>query len=291
MKIAVLILAHKNPEQIKRLVGRLQHPAIKVFIHADKKSSLSKYPFAADISFIKKNVAVYWGDFSPIQATLNGMKEISATLSQFDFFILLSGQDYPIKSLEKLLYFLEENRNKEFINYNSISKEGWEKGMPRYQYYHYRKNKNIPGWFFFAGLRAFMKIFGLKRKPPLPIWGGSQWFTISQKAFSYILNYIDNNPAYISFMKKCNFTDEMFFQTILLNSPLKDNCINNNLRYIDWNKNSAQKIRSPKILGMEDWNAIRNSDAFFARKFDPAVSNEILDKIDKELLQTNQPQV
>lgn len=291
MTIAVLILAHKNPEQIKRLVNRLQHPAIKVFIHADKKSGLAKATFDSDLSLIKNSAAVYWGDFSPVQATLNGMKEISEALKQFDFFILLSGQDYPIKSLEKLVHFLEKNKNKEFIDHRPISKEGWEKAMGRYQYYHYRRNKNVAKWAFFKGVKLLMKISGIKRKPPFPIWGGSQWFTISFNAFSYILDYAKRNPGYLSFMKRCNFTDEMFFQTILLNSIFKDNCVNNNLRYIDWNESSVKKVRNPKVLSMEDWNAIRNSKAFFARKFDTNIDKEILDKIDSSYQTYKQPPV
>lgn len=281
MKIAVLILTHKNAEQAERLANRLQHPDVSVFIHADKKSILSKYSFASYVSLIKDNVSVFWGDFSPVQATLNSMKEIKEKAEKFDYFILLSGQDYPIKPIENLLQFLEENKHKEFINYYPVSKEGWKAAMGRYEYFHYRRNKNILYWSFFAGLRLLMKAFGLKRKPPVPVWAGSQWFNISNGAFIYILDYILKHPGYIHFMKLCNFTDEMFFQTILLNSPFKNNCVNDNLRYIKWNENFSEKIRSPKVLRTEDRIAIQQSEAFFARKFDMDIDKEILDKLDQ----------
>lgn len=284
MKLAILLLTHKNPEQVQRLIKRLQHPSIKIFLHADKKSEWDKNIFPSEITVVEENVRVYWGDFSPVQATLNGMKSIQQSQYHFDYFILLSGQDYPIKSINTLLYFLEANKGKEFIGHSPLSKEGWSKAMSRYQYYHYRKNKNKIAWFFYTMLRTFMKLTGLKRKPPIPIWGGSQWFTITKNAFDYILSYTEEHPEFISFMKKSNFTDELFFQTLLMNSPYKNDCINDNLRYIDWDAQPGKKVSSPKTLTMADYERLQKSPAFFARKFDTGIDSDILDKIDTTLL-------
>jgi Core-2/I-Branching enzyme len=280
VKVAILILAHKNPEQARRLTDRLQHPDISLFIHADKKSGFLKNSFPDEVVFIKNDVAVYWGDFSPVQATLNGMKEIKESAGDFDYFILLSGQDYPIVSTEKIIEFLQENKAKEFISHIPVNKNGWKEAIGRYQYFHYRRNKNFLLWSLFATVRLFMKIFGIKRKPPMPIWAGSQWFNISHTAFTYILDYINEHPEYARFMKRCNFTDEMFFQTMLLNSPLKNNCINDNLRFTDWNENVVKKVKSPKILILKDLEAIQKSKALFARKFDLDIDKDILDKLD-----------
>jgi Core-2/I-Branching enzyme len=287
VKIAVLILAHKNPEQVKRLVQRLEHPDVSVFIHADKKSSFERNSFPGNTTFITENVSVYWGDFSPVQATLTGMKEIKESAIKFDYFLLLSGQDYPITSIKKLLDFFKENNGKEYINYTPVNKDGWKEAMNRYQYYHYRRNKNIFLWAIFAKLRLLMKMTGLKRNPPLPLWAGSQWFNISYAAFNYILDYNAGHPGYTRFMKRCNFTDEMFFQTILLNSPFKNDCINDNLRFIDWDENVVKKIKSPKILTIKDKETIQHSKALFARKFDITIDKNILDVLDSLLISTH----
>jgi hypothetical protein len=53
---------------------------------------------------------------------------------------------------------------------------------------------------------------------------------------------------------------------------------NNNLRYIHWNKYTGS---SPAILGIEDFDKITTSDAFFARKFDPQTSQDLLTDIVK----------
>lgn len=284
MKLAILLLTHKNPAQVQRLIKKLAHPSIRIFLHADKKAGWNKEIFPVETPFIENNIQVYWGDFSPVQATLNGMKEIRQCPYEFDYFILLSGQDYLIKSIDALLHFLEANKGKEFIEHTPVSKEGWSDAMSRYQYYHYRKNKNKTGWFFYTMVRIFMKLAGLKRKPPMPVWGGSQWFTITKEAFDYILSYTEGHPEYISFMKKSNFTDELFFQTILMNSPYKDNCVDDNLRYINWDTQSGKKVSSPKTLTLADYEQLQKSPAFFARKFDADIDSDILDKIDTTLL-------
>jgi hypothetical protein len=289
MKAAFLILAHKNPEQVNRLIKSLDHPSASVYVHTDKKSGWPKEITDSSATRIKNNVAVYWGDYTPVEATLNGMKEIIAHQRDFDYFILLSGQDYPIKPIDELLQFLKENKGKEFIEHTPVNDQGWKEAMSRYQYYHYRRNKNFWMWMLFAGVRCFMKLTGFKRTAPMPIYAGSQWFTISRKACEYILDYIERRPDYITFMQRSNFVDEMFFQTILLNAPFKEKCAQNNLRYIDWGHMPGKKTRSPKILLSEDWEKIQVSDAFFARKFDIMKDASILDRIDSALLQRRQP--
>lgn len=40
-KIAVLLIAHKDSEMVKRLIARLSCPEIDVFLHIDKKSNIT----------------------------------------------------------------------------------------------------------------------------------------------------------------------------------------------------------------------------------------------------------
>lgn len=42
MKFAVLILAHKNLNQVDRLISSLEHPDFDFFIHFDSKMSLTE---------------------------------------------------------------------------------------------------------------------------------------------------------------------------------------------------------------------------------------------------------
>jgi hypothetical protein len=73
--------------------------------------------------------------------------------------------------------------------------------------------------------------------------------------------------------------DEMFFQTILLNSKndsLLNSIVNDDLEHTKWNPGSSH----PAILTSSDIDAIKNSTALFARKFDPRTNANVLDMID-----------
>lgn len=45
MKIAVLMLVHKNAEKVKRLISVLKHENVDIFIHINKNAPLIKTQF------------------------------------------------------------------------------------------------------------------------------------------------------------------------------------------------------------------------------------------------------
>jgi hypothetical protein len=67
---------------------------------------------------------------------------------------------------------------------------------------------------------------------------------------------------------------------LLLNSKLKEQITNNALTYTDWEYNAPH----PTILGKSHFSNLSESSCFFARKFDYHQDAEILDLIDKKLL-------
>lgn len=82
MKLAYLIVAHKNPVQLARLVKSLDSQNVEFYIHLDKK--VNARPFInelekltiGNIYFIKKRVNVIWAGYSQIEAILNSMNEM-----------------------------------------------------------------------------------------------------------------------------------------------------------------------------------------------------------------------
>lgn len=101
MRIAHLILAHKNPEQLNRLIIAADHPAFDFYIHIDKKKDDA--PFRSliqqkNVFFIDKRTKIYWGDWGTIQATLNGFEIIIP--KGYDYINVISAQDFPIKSAD-----------------------------------------------------------------------------------------------------------------------------------------------------------------------------------------------
>lgn len=85
---------------------------------------------------------------------------------------------------------------------------------------------------------------------------------------------------YKEFYELTFIADEMFFHSIILNSPFKENVTNNNLRYIDWHKGPEY----PRIFTSEDLKDILQSDRLWARKFSTGKDPLILDQLVKNIL-------
>ena len=277
MKIAHLILCHANLDQLERLIGRLQHPDAWVYIHVDNKAPIEPFlrlQSLPNVVLVKNRVEVYWGGYSIVQATLNGFAEILSSGIGFNYINLMSGQDYPIKSTEYIHKFLAENPGKAFMHTLSVMHE-WQEAIPRITKYHL-VNFHFPGRYKVE--KVINTIMPSRRFPgSLTPVGRSQWLTITPAQAAYIINYLADNKQFTNFFKLSWAPDEMIFQTILYNSPYKDNIVNDNLRYIDWSQGGA----SPKLLTMSDADALTKSEKLFARKFNPATDSAILDHLDK----------
>jgi hypothetical protein len=277
MKIAHLILCHSNPNQLSRLVKRLMHEDAHFYIHLDKKTDIAPFLFLAEmprVFFVKKREKVYWGSYSIVQATLNGFEEILDSDITYGYINLLSGQDYSLKSTQAIHDFFKQNQGKAFMHFLSVEDE-WQEAIPRITKYHLT-DYNFPGR---HKVERWMSAIMPKRKFPLSLapMGRSQWFTIAPHFAAYILAYLKREPKLAQFFKLTWAPDEMIFQTILYNSPLKSDMVNDNFRYIDWPAGKA----SPKTLTMADAGNLLASGKLFGRKFSPDVDNEILDLLDK----------
>jgi len=276
LKIAHLILCHAYPDQLKRLIGRLQHADAHFYIHLDKKTEIMEFQPLSELPnvyFIKNRVNVHWAGYSQVQSTINGFKEILESGITYDYTNLLSGQDYPVKSIEDIHDFLAANPGKAFMHTLSVYHE-WQEAIPRLTKYYLADNA-FPGK---NTIERMMNSLLPKRRMPekMEPVGRSTWFTVSAGCVQYIIDYLQENPSFARFFKMSWGADEIFFQTILYNSVFKNDMVNDNLRYIDWSAGGA----NPKLLTMADAVALKNSDKLFARKFNAAIDDKILDYLD-----------
>ena len=121
----------------------------------------------------------------------------------------------------------------------------------------------------------------LRRRLPdsLRPWGGSAYWIMSRPALRTVQDFVEANPWYVRFFEHVDVPDELFFQTILLNSAEAERCVDFRLHYTEWARTPA-----PAILTKDDYRHLADSMSLFARKFDPGVDREILDLIDQGLL-------
>lgn len=285
MKITYLILAHSAPELMERMIDLLNHPNAEFIIHVDKKEEIkpfctSKLLGLKNISFLKKRLTIAWGGFNMVEATLSMMNK-AVKKNKNGYLVLLSGHDFPVKPAGYIYDFLSSNYGSEYLEYFSMPDTRWpmNDGLDRLTYY----------WFVDQlGLDETRELYGLQKKEGkkrpyfrnFTPYGGSQWWALTSECAYFILRFLKYNTIYKSFYELTYIPDEMFFHSIILNSPFKENVINNNLRYIDWKKGPEY----PRVFTSDDLNDILQSDRLWARKFSAEKDPVILDELERNIL-------
>ena len=285
MKIAYIILCHKNSEQVSLLVNKLNSANNDFYVHVDKKVESFDLPNLKNVYVLpkEKKVSVQWATKSMIIATLNTIDFLLKSKKEYDYIFLISGQDFPLKSNDEIVSFLNNNNDKNFIEVLSHNN-------PLYRRYSKRNAIFYPKWMlsrnFFTKLLKKLYIyitggygytFGVfKRKNTtgLNFEFGSQWWCLKYQCVKWIYEYIKSNKSILSFFDYALVPDECIFQTVFMASPFK-NTRQDNLTYLEWGKNN----NNPKILTIEDYYTIKNSDKLLARKFDINIDRKILEKL------------
>jgi hypothetical protein len=296
IKIAYVIAAHKNPLQLSRLISRLDGDHADFYIHIDKKVSLTSFKKALKsispdrINFLKQYNAT-WSEYGIIKAELEALRNIIKANKNHDFIVLLSGQDYPIKSNEYIKAFFYKNKVHSFMEHFPMPFAPWPNGgMDRVERYHFKllgkklayPPYKIPRDKLEIIAYRMMGLFFSERKLPLEMkpYGGEHWWNFNMDVAKFILEFLDDHPEYYNFHRYSFCADEMFFQTLLLNCTnfkIKNLIINNDLRYYDWSEGKD----SPKTLKMEDLDKLIESDKLFARKFNSKIDEKVLDELDR----------
>lgn len=277
MRIAILIMAHKLPEQLSYLCDSIFHADIDIYIHIDKKVDQSIFKSEIGnrpVKFINNRTSTHWGGFSIVETIINCYKEI-LEVYKYDYICNISGQDLPIKKIDRLLDFIKTNAGLEFIEcrpYN-IADQWWAENAKRIHKYSF-VNYNFRGRF---KLEQLVNTFtGTRRiNQPIVFAGNSGWFCLSYEAILYILYTYQNNIKLTRYFKFVWGADEIYFSTVLYNSPFKNKLIGN-LLFTEW---PLFDKSHPKVFTIKDETQLLNSDKFFARKFDYTIDTSIIKNI------------
>ena len=289
MRKAYIVLAHKHPGQLCRLLTALDDGLSTFFVHIDKARPLQDFSGLADFGqrlVMVKRENSDWARTGIVRATLNAMAMIDERREAFDRVILLSGQDYPIKSNDYINGFLARSPHSIFMDHWEIPNfEKWKHrgGMSRIDKYFLGTSRREVTLARAANLMGII-VPPLRRKLPrgLRPYGGWMWWILDRAAVRCILQYVERNPDYLRYHRHTFAPDEVFFQTILLNcgdEKLLSSICNDDMRYVVWHGSESH----PEILTKDRMPALLSSNDLFARKFDVDVDSEVLDLIDRAL--------
>jgi len=283
MKIAHLIMAHKNPEQLGRLLSALQHEDFYFFIHLDSKCDPKDYEQLANrprVQFTARRFAVRWASYRFTNAIIECTRDILNSGQAFDFVNLLSGQDYPIKPAATIRDFFARHKGYSFLSFEGEDSAWWQHAKSRIEKYH-------TTYFQFKGQYALQRLVNKvlpRRRFPLPyaLYGGSDgsWWTLDAACARYLVNFMDEHRKLRWFSMFTWGSDEFLIATVLMNSTFKSSIINENYRYIDWSEGGA----NPKLLTADDFPKLAHAHKLFARKFDADSDHRVLNLLDDWLV-------
>jgi Core-2/I-Branching enzyme len=287
--LGFILVSHDKPKQLLRLVNKLNAmfslPPI-VCHHDFSQCVLPTELFPANVSFVRPHMRTAWADFSIVELTVRAIEQMYAAPASPDWFVLLSGTDYPIKPAAQILAdFSAANFDAailyELIRANDFKRDWQESCYHRYCTLHLR----LPS----VGRRRLTQrklviTHPLLTRPFLPFgrgldcYAGATWFSASRRAARHILEFHKSDVKLAKHYRKLMFSDESYFQTVLANDP-RLKLKNENWRYTDWP--GYPDSPHPKMLRLEDLSKLLASPAHFARKFDMELDSAILDELDR----------
>jgi hypothetical protein len=286
VRLAYIILAHRDPSNIARLATRLTESGATVAIHYDLKAPASDFqeigsalkPLADKVVLVER-ITVGWGEWSIVQATLNALRALAATGRTFDYVHLMSGMDYPIKPLRAFEAFLERRAGTEFIQTTNIREKSWIKGGLEHERYQFR---HIHNWQ--TQRKEFDRHWksqqrkGRKRNflPGLAPYLGSQWWTLTWSTCLGALRWSEA-PGVTEFFQTVWIPDEMFFQTFVGNNIKPSKISVATLTFYQFTDKGI-----PAVFYNDHLHYLSLHEEYFARKLSP-YADKLRDGLDANL--------
>ena len=296
MEISFLILAHCDPLQLQHLLKAIAHPGHHIWVHLDRKLNKASQrafyeikPDHSDVHYISR-VRVQWAHISLVWAAQYLLEEASRLHPQSRYFVLLSGQDFPIKPIGEIREALMrgEARGRNFIDYHPLPHPLWKDGgWARYRRYHWHWRGHYQvtppfGRVRPALLRRLYRYFYKPAHSPFgPLYGGWQWWAMHAEAVQHLLSHPREVHRQMQYFRYARHPEEAFYQTWLANAGLLEGQPPFSISHAVWPTPDAAR---PLTLNEAHFAALQTSESWFGRKFSSDESSALREKLAQEVL-------
>ncbi len=281
MRHAILITAYTDFARLVKLVEAFDY-RFDIYIHIDKNAKMNntyvhRLRLQPNVKVLDSVYTIQWGSRNHIDAILWLCGQALEKSQDVSFFHLISGADLLVKSTDSFCDFFDAHQENNFLDYFLLPYRGWEQGgLNRLEFNHPLDRIDIKSTWGYSVYRRYLnwqiKKGYVRLLTSYEIYGGSSWWSLTKEAVSYVCSHY-NWSGWYDRLKNSFAPDEMYMQTLLLNSIYKETIINNNLRYIVWEYRNGN---CPAVLDESDIPAILQSKAAFARKVDSRKSDKLL---------------
>lgn len=277
MNHCIIMTVYKDAAQINRLI-KVIPSNWGIYVHIDKKSPIKNIEIDSRAKVIKKR-KIYWGSINHLKAVLDLLDYALKDNNRYDYFHIISGQDFIAtnpKEFDEILGY-DSNIYLECVDLPYYKWECWGGGFWIYQKItlalfsdiRFRPAKVINNLISFIQLKFNL----LQKLPKYKLYGGSLYCSLTKEAVKEVFN----SQIGKHLLKHLRFSlcgEEIFFQTVLMNSYLKRKIVKKHLRYVDWTSNNP-----PKILDIDDYYKIFNKKFLFCRKIEYPRSSSLIEKL------------
>ncbi|MBF7057191.1 hypothetical protein HXX27_10935 [Weissella confusa] len=272
MRHAILVAGMKDSGVLQQVINLYDDKDIDFFVHFDKKFAQPKLVSSFSHIQVLNPDNIYWGGPSLVALSLRLLKT-AYTSRTYDYYHLISSEDFPMKSKSDFMDFFVENSNTEYVDIDDVS-GFFDFRIRSYHFFEKWKMSRSIKYLLSEKIGRMQMKFGIDRADYINVIGkGSQWFSVSNQFVQEIFS-----PKHDRFLNlavdKTLAADEVWIQTILLNS---DNRFKTReaMRYVDWERGKPFKF------SVEDFDEIKikikNKDNYlFIRKVDLALAKELV---------------
>lgn len=278
---AILVMAHKDVEQVKEL-SEMLCKNFAVYVHFDTKCYVSQQDIkelkAMGVHYFQK-VNVNWGGWGIAEAARLLMKEALKN-PKITYMHVISGQCWPAKPLQEIYNFYENNDKlyMECSPAKGVKKSGeplilWQKYYFNYDTVNRRTTFGKIYHRLIIAIQTLLRVDKLKKlKIDFEIYQGANWVDLPRDAIEYLLKYFDDHKNVQKLFMTGYCPDEFWVQTILYNSSFQSRIDQDNHRYVVWEHRNGS---CPAVLDETDLVKIKNGNYHFLRKVDNQYSKEL----------------
>lgn len=315
MRCCYHVQTHRSPHQVERLVATIRRSSPDSVIHISHDRNgppldITNLSRMGD-TFVELHDGGY-GDFSHVDRYLAGVDFVERHGLDVDWFVNLTGQDYPLVPLDRAEEELRSSGVDGFVeHWDAYSAAAhWPAGRvrSRYEFRHHRVVPLSPrSQRLLHPLQAVNRVqplvrvhvsYGLaigRRTRPLldggtepglalALHGGSAYASLRWPVARLVRDVLTARPDLVDYFRHTLSPAEVVLQTIICHSPafrsgelrLDPDC----KRWFDFR---GSRFNHPKDLTLDDLPVALASGAHFARKFDAERRPELLDLLDVHL--------
>lgn len=270
--VVVLVMSHRDPGQVRRLVGRVcEGTDVAVAVHHDPTGEPLSLPPRDNVLAVPDPQPCRWGRLDLAQAVLRSLTWVARTVPEHSWVLLVSGQDYPAQPMRVTEDELHRTSHDAFLRHVRLDVANPQTPWGRRARRRYLGHTRLPGTARALPLPRVRHPF----RGPVQLWGGGLWVNLSREATSRVVQSPVRDPVE-RFLGWSPIPDEAFLHTLLLNNADGLSLAPDNRRWIRWQSPSPH----PMTVRAADVAEITSSGAFFTRKVDPRAHGDALDLLD-----------